>query len=278
MSDEEHRLVKPIWGMHPQVLAFVVALPLVLPMLIVLTDVHGWAIVLAYGLIQLVFVVVVIGWVVGLVVELVLRKRFRLKRQRVAWYSIVTVVCLILLPFLPGALEPWILKNPKWSRVVQSVHWQTSSMKPEDEGVNRFVLVLAGRGNLKDHKLSSGWLNWTGEGPAGFSKVNAAKMECSQPSEGHQTVMVPLTLEGLVENIMQSGLPEEEVNRIASEMFSTLQEAHRGEPIVTRSGEVNEMAEMTWDQEEEIFGILLWIMIVTGSFQWIARLTLPRAA
>ena len=276
MSEDETQEPKPIGGIHPQGLGFFMALPLVVPMLIVLTDINGFAIALAYGLIVPVMIIVIVVAIIYLAAEAMKRKRFKEKKHRVASFWLLGVVCCVALPFFPGMLRPLVMTNPKWCRVSQVIDWETSAKDAEGDWQESYVLVLNGRGNLKNHTLDYGWLNWTGEGAAGFSDVNAAEMELSMPGEGYESVDVPATFESIQERMMNSGLPAEEVDAIAADMMAVLELAQRGEPISSRLAEVDPMHEMTWDGEDELFGIWLWILMVFGSYQWVAWATLPR--
>lgn len=265
-----------IWGLHPQVFGFVASLPLVLPVLILVSDLDGWTVALSYGAFGIFFAAIILGWIGYLIAELVLRKRFSNARKRAPVFAITAFFAVIALPFFIIAMEPLVLMNPKWSRVSQVVRWTTSKENEEYGGYHRFILVMTGRGNLKQHTMTSGWLNWTGDERAGFSGVNASEMEVSVPGKGWKTDDYPATPSVLRERLAHSGLPDEEVGRISDEILLLMGQAKRKESLGCATGEMDPMAEMVWDNEAEVLGIWLWILFVFGSFQLLARVSLPR--
>lgn len=250
------------------------ALPFLLPQLIYILDIHGWNVALSYGLFFLVVPAAFVVWIVYAVVETRKRRLLSPTAYRAPWFSIGGLVFLVTFFYVAQWAQPLVLKVPAWCRVNQVIEWNTSKPNEKYGGTHSYVLVLVGRGNIAEHDFTSGYLNWTGDQPAGFSDVDPDDRTFSH-WVGYDDVTIPAALDVLRERVRNSGIPEDEVTRISSEIWEVIEQAGSDSPVNVRTGSVEPVWEAPFDHEETILGASIWMALLVGSFQVISWRSLP---
>jgi len=256
------------------VIGFLAALPFLVPQLIYLSDIHGWNVALSYGLFFLAVFVALAVWIVYVVVEFRKRRDLFPDAFRTPWFALGGLLFLITFFFVGEWARPVVLKVPAWCRVNQVIEWTTS--KPNDKygGTHSYVLVLVGRGNAANHDFTSGYLNWTGKGLAGFSNVDPDDQTFSY-WVGYDHVTIPATPDVLRDRVRNSGISEEEVTRISGEIWEVIQQAGNDSAVIARSGLVDPVWEAPFNHEETVLGASIWMALLLGTFQLISWRTLP---
>ncbi len=256
------------------IIGLVAALPFLVPQLIYISDIHGWNVALSYGLFFLVVPAAFVVWIVYAVVETQKRKLLSPTAYCAPWFSIGGIVFLATFFHVGQWAQPLVLKVPAWCRVNQVIEWNTTKPDEKYGGTHSYVLVLVGRGNIAEHDFTSGYLNWTGDQPAGFSDVDPDDRTFSH-WVGYDHVTIPATLDVLRERVRNSGIPEDEVTRISGEIWEVVEQAGSDSPVNVRSGSVEPMWEAPFDHEETILGASIWMALLVGSFQVISWRSLP---
>lgn len=256
------------------VVGLVAALPFLIPQLIYLSDIDGWNVALSYGLFFLVVPAAFAVWIVYAVLESRKRRGFSPEAFRGPWFAFGGLVFLITFFHVGEWSKPLVLKVPTWCRVNQVIKWDTSKPDEKYGGTESYVLVLVGRGNIAKHDFTSGYLNWTGDQPAGFSDVDPDARTFSHWI-GYDHVTIPATLDVLRERVRNSGIPEEEVTRISGEIWEIIEQAGSDSPVMARSGSVDPVWEAPFDHEETVLGASIWMVLLLGSFQVISWCSLP---
>ncbi|MCP5548763.1 MAG: hypothetical protein H7A50_15460 [Akkermansiaceae bacterium] len=256
------------------IIGLVAALPFLVPQLIYISDIHGWNVALSYGLFFLVVPAAFVVWIVYAVVETQKRRLLSPTAYRAPWFSIGGIVFLVTFFHVGQWAQPLALKVPAWCRVNQVIEWNTSKPDEKHGGTHSYVLVLVGRGNIAEHDFTSGYLNWTGDQPAGFSDVDPDDRTFSH-WVGYDHVTIPATLDVLRERVRNSGIPEDEVTRISGEIWEVIEQAGSDSPVNVRSGSVEPVWEAPFDHEETILGASIWMALLVGSFQVISWRSLP---
>lgn len=262
-------------SVHGPSLAILAAAPYLVLQIIVLSDIQGWTIALTYGLFFIVFPAVFVGWAIMLGIEIIKRRRLPEGRCRIPAFAICGI-CFLLLFFHIGVwLRPLILRVPQWCRVLQSVEWSTD--KPNDKyGVNhRYILILSGRGNEKNHVFTSAHLNWTGDEPAGISNLRFDDLTMSYQTGGNYA-SIPLSLKTLRERLIHSELPLPRVDDISSEIWTVVQQARSHQPVALSDGNVNAVWTDVFGNEDTVLGGVVWMLLLVATFQLMAILTLPQ--
>lgn len=255
-------------------IGLVASLPFLILQLIYLSDVHGWNLALSYGLFFWVVLAVFAVWLVCAIIEY--RKRLDLSPVifRVPWFSLGSFVFLVTFFHVGKWARPIVLQVPAWCRVSQGIEWYTSKANKKYGGTHSYILVLTGRGNSSQHDFTSGYLNWTGDQAAGFSSVNPDGLTFSY-WVGYDHITIPASLDVLRERIRSSGIPEEEVIRISTEIWEVIDQAGRGSAVMARSGTVDPIWEAPFDHEEAVLGAFIWMALLFGTFQFISWRSLP---
>ncbi|MGD1979381.1 MAG: hypothetical protein PVJ98_08315 [Akkermansiaceae bacterium] len=256
------------------VIGLVAALPFLIPQLIYISDVHGWNVSLSYGLFFLVVPAAFVAWIVYAVIETRKRRVLFPAAFRAPWFSFGALVFLITFFHVGEWARPMVLKVPAWSRVNQVIEWNTSKPNEKYGGTHSYVLVLVGRGNIANHDFTSGYLNWTGDQPAGFSDVDPDDQTFSH-WVGYDHVTIAATLDVLRERVRNSGIPEEEVIRISGEIWEVIEQAGSDSSVMANSGSVDPIWEAPFDHQETVLGASIWMALLIGSFQIISWRSLP---
>ncbi len=251
------------------IIGLLAALPFLIPQLIYLSDIHSWNVALSYGLFFLVVPAAFALWIVYAVLESRRRRGFSPTAYRAPWFAFGGLLFLITFFHVGEWAKPMVLRVPAWCRVNQVIKWNTSKPDEKYGGTESYVLVLVGRGNIARHDFTSGYLNWTGDQPAGFSDVDPEDRTFSYWI-GYDHVTIPATLDVLRERVRNSGIPEEEVTRISGEIWQIIEQAGSESPIMAQSGSVDTIWEEPFDHEETVLGASIWIALLLGSFQIIS--------
>lgn len=248
------------------VLSAAIALPLVFAKLILLVDVNQAVEALSYGLFFAVWLGFLAYGVAHLIVELVLRGRYMEGWRRWPWFTVVVAPALVSYWMIGGWVRPIVLHNPDWCRVTQRVDWPTSS---ED----KFILMLVGRGNVTEHEFRSGYLNWTGDEPAGISTIRFDPMEFGW-WEGYDQVFVHGDQASLRARIAPSGLPEGEIEDLCAAMLEVLEMAAAGREVSSPRGRVDVVHEYPFGNEDVVLGGIVWMVLVVGLLVPVGQVTL----
>ena len=256
------------------VVGLLAALPFLMLQLIYLADPHGWSSALGYGLLIVVIIVLLVCWSIYAVIETRKRSGFSPGWHRVPWFGLVGFLFLVGFFFVVPLAKPFVLKVPAWCWATQITSWETSLPNVKYGGGQSFILVLNGKGNIASHEFTTGHLNWTGEKPAGFSKVDPDDQRYSYWN-GYYEESIPASLDALRERMENSGITEEEVTRISGEIWEAIGQAQNGFPIKVHSGSVNPVTEFPLTRMTALVGTSFWMVILLVMFQFIARFSLP---
>lgn len=257
-----------------QMIGLLAASPLLLLQLLYLCDIDGWNVSLSYVLFFVAFPAAFIGLAGFMCVELWKRRKLPSASFRLPWFSFGGLLFLITFFHFGEWARPIVLRIPQWCRVNQIIRWETSKSDEKYGGTHSFVLVFVGRGNEANHAFTSGYLNWTGDEPAGLSDLDL-KGQTFSHWVGYDHITTPAAISVLRDRVAKSGLPDEEVALISAEIWQAMDLALIGNPVEVDHGAVEPVGAAPFDNEDTILGALVWIVMLIGSFQGIGRLSLP---
>lgn len=243
--------------------AFVACLPFAGLQLLYLSDTNGFDYVLfGYSLIGTVGCMVAFTWVVYLIAEVSWRKNQSV-RIGVPYFSFAGGVLLVLF-FVPGLLLRPVLETiPSFCRVTQVTRWSTSK--------GEFILVASGTGTVNQHRLHGGYMNWTGDGSAGFSSFYV------QPIEFQYNYYEPYFQGSMVllrNRMAKSGIENSELNLVSSDIWSVLQQAAEGTEIKTAIGDMGNVESAVADGWDARIGGVIWLIVLLVVFLTVSRLTI----
>lgn len=203
-----------------------------------------------YGAISLVSAATVFGLVIYAIAEF--RLRCAAEQFRTPLFALVGGVMLLAF-FVPAAvINPILLNFPRFCRVTQSIEWQTTRPNPEWDESHSFVLVVTGSGTRGNHSFSSGFINWTGKEPAGFSSIRF-----------HPT---SFDRNELTDRMANAGLAQTEISKLANVIWATCIQIDAGDEITARLGVV-EPVDCQVDEHWDYFvGGWIWIALLSLAF------------
>jgi hypothetical protein len=257
-----------------QLIGLLAASPLLLLQLLYLCDIDGWNVSLSYGLFFIAFPAAFIGLAGFMCVELWKRRRLLSAPFRLPWFSFGGLLFLITFFHFGDWARPIVLRVPQWCRVNQIIRWETSKPDEKYGGTHSYVLVFIGRGNEANHAFTSGYLNWTGDEPAGFADLDLKDQTFSH-WVGYDHVTIPARISVLRDRIAKSGLPNEEVALISGEIWQAMDLALAGKTVEVAQGAVEPVRAAPYDYEDTMLGASVWMVMLIGSFQGIGRWSLP---
>jgi len=253
-----------LWAAGVSVLA---VFPLLILKLIFLSDVQGWSVALGYGLIVLAFPAGILGLLAFVGVESYLRNKYLTGIQRFPWFTPIVAAALLTFFYVGEWAKPVVIRNPQWCRVNQVIEWT----KPN----GRFVLVLVGRGNVVDHEVSSAYLNWSGDEPAGISDIDFKPIRFGW-WEGYDHVFVDATPDELRKRLAPSGLSADQVDTLTSAIWDVLQQANDGESVSSSTAKVDPVWEAPFGDEHVKLGGVVWMIVLLMLFLTIGQLTVTK--
>lgn len=256
------------------ILGLLAALPFLIPQLIYLSDIHGWNVALSYGLFFAVYGGAFVLLLIYGAIEVRKRRKFTSAAYRAPWFSFAGFAFLISFFLVGEWVRPLVLQVPAWSRVNQVIRWQTSLPDEKYGGTHSFILVLVGRGNISQHEFVSGYLNWTGDGPAGFSNISPDDGTFSYAG-GANYHAIPASVDVLQDRIKNSKIPEQEVFQISREIWTAFTQAKENKIVSVENGKVEPLWEAPFDQEDTVLGASIWMLFLLGSFQVISWQSIP---
>lgn len=253
------------WAAQVSVLA---VLPLLALQLVFLADVPSWSAALAYVLIAWVVPAVIVGLLAFLAIEAYLRTKHLTGIRRFPWFTPIAAAALFM--FFHGGewAKPVVMRNPKWCRVNQVIEWSA----PHDK---RFVLVLVGRGNVADHRFSSAYLNWSGDGPAGIPDIHFKPIRFGRWI-GYDHVVTDATPDELRKCLAPSGLPDDRLDSLTPAIWDVLQQTNDGKPVSSQTAKVNPIWEAPFGHEHILLGGAAWMVAVLILFLAVGQLTLVK--
>lgn len=253
---------QPISAATRFLVAILAAAPFALLQLVFLSDSLQWAAFLfGYMGIVLAAPVVFVGWAVYCFAE------YRLRRAKlgIAFPSFSIVGGLFLLAFfLPAiALNPILSKFPQFCRVTQSIEWSTSKPHSVRNTKHSFVLVLVGTGTISNHHFTTGYMNWTGNEPAGFSSVDFNPVSFQERyNEPNQSG----SRDYLVSRMSNSAIPEDELTAITNDLWGVLGRVNNGLAVDSTTGVVDDVYCHVDNQWDYLIGGWVWVFLLLGSF------------
>ena len=249
------------------------AVPFLLLQAVFLSDPYGLSIVLfGYGAIFVAIFPVFVIWSVYTFIE----RRVRSVNNQAAFPAFgVAGAPLLLGFFLPALLiHPIALRVPQFCRVTQAITWPTSRVDGDRAPEHRFILVLIGKGTENRHSHHSGYLNWTGEGAAGFSSIRLQPIAFQY---GYYEAYHPGDIELLRARLANASLSDDELQEIAADIWRVLRRAKDGLPIAANTGSVGAVHSHVDNEWDSILGGILWMVIVFVVFQIVGWRTLGQA-
>ena len=232
-------------------IALLAAAPFCLLQLTFLGDSYNWAVFL-FGYMGIVVAAPVA--LVGLAVYTFIEYRVRQGSGVKTTPSFAVAGGLLLLAFfLPAiATNPILLNFPQFCRVTQSIEWHTTKPHPEWNTNHSFVLVVIGTGTSSQHEFSSGYMNWTGKEPAGFSSIR----------------FNPLSFDAteLVDRMTTSGLTDDEIATLSGDIWATCTQIDADGSVTSKSGAIDPVYCHVDDQWDYIIGGWVWIILLCLSF------------
>ncbi len=253
-------------------IAWVAAIPFCLLQLVFLSDSYNWVeFLFGYMGIVVAAPVVFAGLAVYAFIEYGVRRSANM--QRTPFFALVGGV-LLLAFFLPAtAANPILLNFPQFCRVTQTISWSTS--KPKWNGNHRFVLVLIGNGTTDHHRFTTGYLNWTGDEPAGFMSVDFKPVSFQERSyESAQSG----TRDYLVSRMSNSGIPEDELTTISNDLWVLLGRVDNGLAVGSTTGVVDDIYCHVDNEWDSYIGGWIWIFGVIMTFQLAGWYTIGRSS
>lgn len=246
--------------------AFIAYLPFAGLQLLYLSDTNGLDYVLfGYSLIGTVSCMVAFAWVLYLIAEVVWRKKQPV-RIGVPYFSFVGAVLLAGF-FVPGILlRPVLEALPSFCRATQVTRWSTSK--------GDFILVLIGTGTVNQYRFDGGYMNWTGDGSAGFSSFHVQPIEFQY---GYYEPHVRGSMELLRNRMAKSGIENSELNSVSSDIWTVLQQAAEDTEIKATIGIMENVDSAVADGWDAKIGGMIWLILLLVVFLTVSRWTIDPA-
>lgn len=238
-------------------ISLLAALPLQLAMVAYLQDVNSWNVELSYGLI---YVVAPVSFAifVGLAYTEVRVRRFLFSgSMRFPWLSMINLLGMCTFFSLAGWAEPFVLQQPEWCRVSQSVHWQSRDDL-------RLVLVLGGSGNLNEHTFKWGYLNSSD----GLSDIPAIEL---RPIRFGGVNASSALVQG---TLLKSNVGNASLDPIAEDIWRVLQMANNGNQISSTNGIVDPIYVAPDEHSDAKLGGVVWMLCLSLLFVITGQLSL----
>lgn len=244
------------------VAASIACSPFAMLQLLFLSDPGGLGFLLfGYGIIWPVGLGVAFLWCVYLVAEILWRNKTS-TGSGVPHFSFVGGVLLAGF-FIPALLlRPVLEAVPSFCRATQVTRWNTSRGK--------FILVAVGTGTVNQYRFNGGYLNWTGDGRAGFSSLRL------QPMEFQYDYYEPYhsgSMELLRNRIAESGILNSEINSVSRDMWSVLQQAATGREVKSSQGISDHVESHVADNWDAKIGGMIWLIALLVAFLIASRFT-----
>lgn len=228
------------------------------------------AFLFAYGLFNVAIPVIAIVWLLHFAIEVKWRRRLLPGFRRVPWLALAAGLALPFFLSTGAWIRPIVMDVPSWCRASQTVEWTTSLPHPELER-HSFTLVLVGTGTRNEYRFSTGYLNWTGTEPAGFTSVRlnpiAFQYEYYEPHHDG-------TLQLLRQRIGDSRLPDGKVDRIAEQIWDVLIQGQEGHELKAPDANVEAVRSAPSKQQDVTLGGLIWMTAILLALQIVGQLTL----
>lgn len=243
--------------------AFIACLPFAILQILFLSDTAGFEYILfGYGVIEPVSCMVAFLWLIYLIAEIVWRNKGTVG-NRVPYFSVAGAILLAGF-FLPGLLIRPVLETlPSFCRATQVTRWSTSG--------GDFILVAIGTGTVNKYRFDHGYMNWTGDGPAGFSSLHV------QPIEFQYNYFEPHlrgSIELLRNRMANSGLEDAELDSVSSDIWSVLQQASEGTEVKTALGIMDNVESGVADGWDAKIGGMTWLIVLFAAFLIVSRFTI----
>ncbi|MCP3928645.1 MAG: hypothetical protein GY705_06040 [Bacteroidetes bacterium] len=250
--------------------SLIAAFPFIFLQLAFLKDSYQWSVYLfGYMGIISVAVIVFLGWCVYCFAEY----RLRLKNNIRSFPSFSLLGGILLLAFFLPAIvvNPIALNIPSLCRVTQSIEWPTSKLYKERKSNHSFILVLIGKGSKDNHKFTTGYMNWTGKEPAGFTSINLNSISFQ---ERYYKDNISGNKEYLRTRMANSGTPDEELEKIATDVWNLLSLAENEMDLHSKIGDISNIYSHVDDEWDYIIGGIIWILITLFVFIYMGRRTI----
>ena len=252
--------------------SLIAAIPFVALQLAFLCDPYGLSMVMfGYGAIVVFAIGVFVAWLVYLGIEVWWRAKRHCTRGMPVFAGVGGV--FLLLFFAPSMfLRPALLEIPTFCRATQAINWKTST--------GEFILVLSGTGTTNNYRFTNGYMNWIGDGRAGFSSVHVNPIEFQYDYyEPHHSGSLSL----LRRRMAASQLPDAELNTVSELVWDVLEQANRGDVISSPTATIDPVWSGVDDMWDAILGGWIWIFLLTVTFIVVGRFSLvtfssPQAA
>ena len=240
-------------------IALLAAAPFFLLTFLFLADSYQWTEYL-FGYMGIVVAAPVVF--AGLAVYAFLEYRIRRSAKVMEAPSFAFAGGLLLLGFFVPATvaNPILLNYPEFCRVTRSIKWDTTKPHPEWNTNHSFILVVIGTGTAEQHQFSSGYMNWTGPEPAGFSSIRF------QP--------LSFNAKELADQMSASGLSDDELATLSSDIWATCDQIDAGGPLKSESGVVDSIYCHVDDQWDSIIGGWIWMLLLGVVFLLVGATTI----
>lgn len=226
-----------------------------------LADAYSWDIML-YGYAGICMVAPQLGLCV--VAYGVLESVIRARASVTVWpvFALLSGLSLLAVPFVIALASMILSEIPKYNVTGQSIEWETSRRSSEYH-FHSYVLVLRGQGNTSQYQFSRGYLNWTGNEPAGFSDIGLAPLRFQL--EYYQE---PITLDQdqFITRVAASGVSAAEVQAIGQDMWRTLNDVNDGKAFDSRLGKLDPIFSHVDDEMSTLWGGYVWLVVVMFLF------------
>ncbi len=233
-----------------------------------LSDIEGCDNWLSYRLIPIAMAIWG-SWAAYLFLELLVRL-FSLRKHICPWFTIAGGGFLVLFVYSGYFVTPLVLLNHNWCRVDQAILWDVQN---DASGLTRnfqYILMLNGRGNEKNYRMTGGDLNWTGDA----AKAGMNRIDFKDNTFGYFYELEPLTFEHFSLRIESTPLSAETKEMLKKEIWSVLQQAKAGKTIAAEHGSIESVWASPRNYAELKIGGALWILLLVIIFQAIGQLTL----
>ena len=224
-----------------------------------LADSYGWVeFLFGYMGIVIAATAVLFGLAVYAFIEYRVRRAANVRRIP----SFALAGGLLLLAFFVPAIvaNPILLNFPQFCRVTQSIEWNTTKPHPEWTTNHSFILVLFGSGTANQHQFSSGYMNWTGNEPAGFSSIQFNPLSFNATE--------------LVNRMSASGLPDDEIETLSDDIWRTCTQIDTDGSVTSKSGVIDSIYCHVGDQWDYTIGGWAWVILTCLSFMFIGFKTI----
>jgi len=243
-------------------IALAASLPFALLQLVFIGDPLNWQILLfAYGMIALMAPLIFVTWCVYCFAEYRLRLEYGIRPTPSFALAGGTLLLAFILP--AGFVSPILQTIPSFCRVTQSIEWSTSKPHEEWNAYQGFVLVLIGRGTKEDHCFTTGYMNWTGREPAGFTSIEFSPVTFQ---EQYYAPRIPGSYEYLKARMATSGIPDDELKTISKDVWQIVSHVNEGLEIRPSTGTASTLISHIDDQWDFVIGGWIWILALVSVF------------